>query len=124
MILFLGFVGVAFTMGSLSMWFPQFLALAYVNRGDIPPCTTTDCEYSSVMMKFGIFTAVAGIVGVGIGLSGSATWKKERDGKPGNQRKVSEIFFREKIKKKLFFREIIGRRIRIFGESTLSILKL
>ena len=92
-ILFLGFVGVAFTMGSLSMWFPQFLALAYVNRGDIPPCTTTDCEYSSVMIKFGIFTAVAGIVGVGIGLSGSATWKKERDGKPGNQRKVSKIFF-------------------------------
>lgn len=86
-----GFVGVAFTMGSLSMWFPQFLALAYVNRGDIPPCTTTDCEYSSVMMKFGIFTAVAGIVGVGIGLSGSATWKKERDGKPGNQRADAEI---------------------------------
>ena len=86
----LGFVGVAFTMGSLSMWFPQFLALAYVNRGDIPPCTTTDCEYSSVMMKFGIFTAVAGIVGVGIGLSGSATWKKERDGKPGNKRRVSK----------------------------------
>ena len=42
------------------------------------------------MMKFGIFTAVAGIVGVGIGLSGSATWKKERDGKPGNQRRVSK----------------------------------
>ena len=75
------------------MWFPQFLALAYVNRGDIPPCTTTDCEYSSVMMKFGIFTAVAGIVGVGIGLSGSATWKKERDGKPGNQRHVSKFIF-------------------------------
>ena len=83
------------------MWFPQFLALAYVNRGDIPPCTTTDCEYSSVMMKFGIFTAVAGIVGVGIGLSGSATWKKERDGKPGNQRKVSknspETFFEKSL---------------------------
>lgn len=86
-----GFVGVAFTMGSLSMWFPQFLALAYVNRGDIPPCTTTDCEYSSVMMKFGIFTATAGILGVGIGLSGSATWKKERNGKPGNQRADAEI---------------------------------
>ena len=106
------------------MWFPQFLALAYVNRGDIPPCTTTDCEYSSVMMKFGIFTAVAGIVGVGIGLSGSATWKKERDGKPGNQRKVSKKST-ETIEK-LFFREIIGRRIRIFGESIQSkfILKL
>ena len=73
------------------MWFPQYLALASVIRGDIEPCTTSNCEYSSVMMKFGIFTATAGIAGVGIGLTGSSAWKKERGGKPGNQRADAEI---------------------------------
>jgi len=90
-----GFVGIAFTMGCLSNWFPDFLALAYVNRGDIPPCLTPDCEYSSVTSKFGILTAIAGIVGVAIGKISSDAWTKERvvggQRKPGNQRADAEI---------------------------------
>ena len=73
-----GFVGVAFSMGSLSVWFPQFLALSYVNRGELDPCVSDDCEYSGVMFIFGVFTSIAGILGVGIGLFGSANWKKDK----------------------------------------------
>ena len=79
-------------MGSLSLWFPQFLALAYVLRGDVAPCMTDDCEYKGVMTTFGVLTAVAGLAGVAIGLFGSHSWKKDRGpGKPGNQRADAEL---------------------------------
>ena len=83
-------------MGSLSTWFPDFLALAYVNRGDIAPCHAADCEYSTVTTKFGMLTAIAGIVGVAIGKITSDAWKKEKtmnDGRQltGNQRADAEI---------------------------------
>ena len=83
-------------MGCLSNWFPDFLALAYVNRGDIPPCLTPDCEYSSVTSKFGVLTAIAGIVGVAIGKISSDAWTKDKDLgggriKQGNQRADAEI---------------------------------
>ena len=87
-----GFTGVAFTMGCLSLWFPQFLALAYVCRGDVDPCLTDDCEYKTVMTTFGVLTAVAGLGGVAVGLFGSTAWKKDRGpGKPGNQRADTEL---------------------------------
>ena len=71
------------------------MALAYVNRGNIPPCLTSDCEYSSVTSNFGILTAIAGIVGVAIGKICSDAWTKEKvfgeQRKPGNQRADAEI---------------------------------
>ena len=73
------------------MWFPDFLSMAYVNRGDLPPCHSSDCEYSEVNNKFGFLTAFAGIVGVAIGKVGSDSWKKSKDDKPGNQRADAEI---------------------------------
>ena len=87
-----GFVGVAFTMGSYALWLPQFLALAYVLRGDLEPCLTDDCEYKGIMTTFGVMTAIAGIAGVAIGLIGSHLWKKDRGpGKPGNQRADADL---------------------------------
>ena len=79
-----GFIGVAFTMGSLSLWFPQFISLAAVLRGELEECKTTDCDYAQTMLKFGIYTSVGGLLGIFLGLWGSATWKREKNGKPGN----------------------------------------
>ena len=50
-----------------------------MNRGDIPPCLTADCEYSSVTSKFGTLTAISGIVGVAIGKISSDVWTKDKD---------------------------------------------
>ena len=77
----LGFIGVSFTIGSLSVWFPQFLALAYVLRGDLAPCMSDSCEYSDIMRKFGIITAVSGLGGVGVGLFSSNKWKLAGNGR-------------------------------------------
>ena len=76
-----GFIGVSFTIGSLSVWFPQFLALAYVLRGDIPPCMSDSCEYSDIMQKFGVITAISGLAGVAIGLFSSTKWKAAGNGR-------------------------------------------
>lgn len=66
-----GFIGVSFSIGALSYWFPQLIALAHVLRGEIEPCVTSDCEYTGIMFKFGFITATSGLAGVAIGLFGS-----------------------------------------------------
>ena len=74
------------------MWFPQYVALAYVLRGDVQPCLTDDCEYKGVMTTFGVLSLFAGLAGLAIGLFGSQYWKKDRGpGKPGNQRADAEL---------------------------------
>jgi len=74
-----GFIGVSFSIGALSYWFPQFIASAYVLRGDIPPCVTSDCEYSDIMFKFGLITTISGLGGVAIGLFSSNKLKSIPD---------------------------------------------
>jgi len=74
-----GFIGVSFSIGALSYWFPQFIASAYVLRGDIEPCITSDCEYSDIMFKFGLITTISGLGGVAIGLFSSNKLKSIPD---------------------------------------------
>ena len=79
LILFSGFIGVSFSIGALSYWFPQFIASAYVLRGEIKPCVTSDCEYSDIMFKFGLITTISGLGGVAIGLFSSNKLKSNPD---------------------------------------------
>ena len=81
-----GFVGVAFTIGSLSVWFPQFIALGYVIRGEIAPCQSETCEYSDIMFTFGLITTISGLGGVAVGLFSSNKMKAA-----GNARADAEI---------------------------------
>lgn len=74
-------MGVAFTIGSLSVWFPQFLALAYVIRGEIAPCMSDSCEYSDIMFTFGLITTISGLGGVAIGLYSSNKMKAAGNGR-------------------------------------------
>jgi F0F1-type ATP synthase assembly protein I len=81
-----GFVGVAFAIGSLSVWFPQFIALGYVISGKIAPCQSESCEYSDIMFRFGVITALSGLGGVAVGLYASNKLKAA-----GNERADAEI---------------------------------
>jgi len=74
----IGFTFMAFMAGSLSFWGPKLVAYSQVTVGALEPCTSNNCEYSSISFIFGVIICLSGFGGVILGTGISKVWKKTR----------------------------------------------